>query len=411
MTSLVVAALLAAGAAAQEPPAPDASDLLDALLAGLLGQQEEETPEALQARVAEVGGVPFRAAVPLNYLEPAGLASYLRQLVDAEYPPELADADARTLAAFGLLDPGTDLRAVRTKLLLENVVGFYDDRPGHRRLFAVSDTRSLTPTNRIVLVHELRHALQDQYADLHAALPKSVGDFDDRRIALMSVLEGDATLVMMRYLEGLFPLGGALGDAALPVPPIEGVPAVLRDQLARPYVDGLNLARALHERGGWAALREAWSKPPRSTEQVLHSDKLFAREEPREVVIPWSPAGGRVLAEGVLGELLAGTLLGGGGAATEGWGGDAYRTWDLNGATLLVWRAVWDTPQDEAEFRDALRARFEPSHGPGVQKGPFRAFTRTPWRLAVGGPPGTVLLVSSDAGAAFERAIAELGAR
>ena len=408
MKRLALAALVAVGAAAQEPPAPDTNDLLEALLSSLLGQEEGETPEALQARVAEIGGVAFRAPVPLNYLDSAGLEGYLRELVEVEYPREQAEADARTLIAFDMLEPGTDLRVVRTRLLLDNVVGFYDDRPGHKRLFAVTDTQRLTPTNRIVMVHELRHALQDQYADLHGILPKSIGDFDDRRIAFMSVLEGDATLVMVRYLQELFPFGDALTDATLPVPPIEGAPPVLRDQLVRPYVDGLALARTFYERGGWAALRDAWSRPPRSTEQVLHPEKLFAGEQPQEVAIPWSPLGGRVLAEGVLGEMLAGTLLGGDGLATAGWGGDLYRSWDLGGGTLLVWRAAWDTPSDEAEFREALRVRFEASHGPSVQKGPFRVFTRMPWRVAVGGPPGAVLLVSSDAPAAFEAAIGGL---
>ena len=408
MRGLVLALLVAAGAAAQEPPPPDPSELIDALLSSLLGEQDADTPETLQARVAEVGGVPFRAAVPLNYLDPAGLEAYLRQLLDAEYPEAVAEADARTLIAFDLLPHGSDLRGLRARLLLENVIGFYDDRPGQKRLFAVSRTQQLTAMNRIVLVHELRHALQDQYADLHGVLPRSIGDFDDRRLAFMSILEGDATLVMMRYLGDLLPIGDALQDAALPMPPVEGAPPVLRDQLVRPYVDGLALARALHERGGWNALREAWSRPPRSMEQVLHPEKLFAEEPPRDVVLSWAPTEGRQLAEGVLGELLAGTLLGADGPASAGWGGDSYRSWDVGGRTLLVWKSVWDTPGDEAEFREALRARFEASHGPSVQKGSYRVFTRRPWRVALGGPGGAVLLIASDAPDEFEAALEKL---
>lgn len=408
MRRLVLAVLVAAGAAAQEPPPPDPSELIDALLSSLLGEQDAGTPEALQARVAEVGGVPFRAAVPLNYLDPAGLEAYLRQILDAEYPEAVAEADARTLIAFDLLPQGSDLRGLRARLLLENVIGFYDDRPGQKRLFAVSRTQQLTAMNRIVLVHELRHALQDQYADLHGVLPRSIGDFDDRRLAFMSILEGDATLVMMRYLGDLLPIGDALQDAALPMPPVEGAPPVLRDQLVRPYVDGLALARALHERGGWNALREAWSRPPRSMEQVLHPEKLFADEAPRDVVLSWAPPDGRRLAEGVLGELLVGTLLGADGPASAGWGGDSYRSWDVGERTLLVWKSIWDTPGDESEFRDALRARFEASHGPSLQKGSYRVFTRRPWRVGLGGPVGAVLLIASDAPDEFEAALETL---
>jgi hypothetical protein len=262
--------------------------------------------------------------------------------------------------------------------------------------------------NRIVLVHELRHALQDQYADVHGALPRSVGDFDDRRLAFLSLLEGDATLVMTRYLERMFPAAGALSELPLPDPPVAGAPPVLRDQLVRPYVAGLGLAREIERRGGWAALREAWSSPPRSSEQVLHPEKYFAGETPLTVAMPWQPEGGRLLLEGTLGEVFIGTLLGTEGEATHGWGGDLYRSWDVGGRTLLVWRALWDTPRDEAEFRAALLARFEATHGPGLQMGAFRVSTRGAWRIAIGGPPGATLLVSSESPQAFQSAIAAL---
>jgi hypothetical protein len=393
--------------AAQEPPA-DASELLDALLLGLLEDHAEPSPEALQAQVAEIGGIAFRSPVSVDYLDRAGVERYLGELIDTEYPAELASADARTLVAFDLLPAGTDLRALRARLLIENVVGFYDERPGRKRLFAISSDRSLTPMNRIVLVHELRHALQDQYADVHGALPRSVGDFDDRRLAFLSLLEGDATLVMTRYLERLFPAAGALSQLSLPDPPLAGAPPVLRDQLVRPYVAGLGLAREIERRGGWGALREAWSSPPRSSEQVLHPEKYFAGEAPLPVSIPWQSEGARLLLEGVLGEILIGTLLGAEGEATRGWGGDLFRTWDVDGRTLLVWRALWDTPRDEAEFRAALLARFGASHGPGEQQGRFRVSTRGEWRVAIGGAPGATLLVAADAPRAFEFALAAL---
>ena len=73
----------------------------------------------------------------------------------------------------------------------------------------MSEDRSFTPMNQIVLAHELRHALQDQYRDLYAYLGDDVGDFDDRRIAWMSLLEGDATLVMERFVKLRLGLGGA----------------------------------------------------------------------------------------------------------------------------------------------------------------------------------------------------------
>src|SRR4029453_10479707 len=107
------------------------------------------------------------------------------------------------------------------RLLEESLAGFYDDRPGRKKLYAVSDERRLTASNHLVLSHERRHALQGQHMDTHEALPPDVGDFDDRRMALLSLLEGDATLVMERFLMRRLPgLGDSVGDmGALSLPP------------------------------------------------------------------------------------------------------------------------------------------------------------------------------------------------
>jgi len=411
IAAVLLGALLLAGTVrAQEPPPVDASDIINTLLGGLLGFKDMTGPE-LQTEVAEVGGIPFRADVPLQYLTHAELARYLKDVLDDEYPEAQARADQRTLVAFGLLAPGTDLRAVRARLLEENVAGFYDERPGKKRLYAVSEDRRLTPTNQLILSHELRHALQDQYANVRAALPESVGDFDDRRIAFLSLLEGDATLVMERFL--LRRLPGVeekdLSGLSLPVPAVPGAPPVLADQLVLPYIVGRDFARAVWQRGGWDAMKAAWSRPPASTEQVLHPEKYFAGEAPQRVDIAYQPPGGKLLNEGVLGEMLVRTLLGeGSDAAAAGWGGDRFRVWDVGGKSLLAWRSAWDSPADLQEFRQALSARLAAERTAAGERGPFRIFSAPPWRFAAGEVGGTVVLVSSDDDRAFDAALAAL---
>jgi hypothetical protein len=388
---------LATGVAAQQPP-DDPSEIINALLGGLLGFREVTGPE-LQREVAEAGGIPFRSDVPLDYMSRGELLKYLNEVLDAEYPPDKALADQRMLVAFGLLDEGLDLRSLRARLLLENVAGFYDERPNKRRLYAVSEDRRLTPANQLVLSHELRHALQDQYAPIHDLVPDSVGDFDDRRMAVVSVLEGDATLVMEKFL--VKRLGGA-GDQdllglATPTPPVEGAPPVLRDQLVLPYIIGRSFAMALVKSGGWDAVKSAWSRPPESTEQVLHPEKFAAHESPRAVEPPYKPPSGRLMSDGVLGEVLTRTLLGeGSDAAAAGWGGDRYQVWDLSGKTLLVWRSVWDTSADTREFMEAALAAFRARYGAGQPREGFTTFTAGAWRFAWGERDGGVELYSSD---------------
>jgi hypothetical protein len=410
VSGYLLATLLAATAAAPPPSPNDMSDLLNTLLAALGGFREVNAKE-LQKEVAEAGGVPFRAEVPLDFLTRDALSAYLKEVLDSDYPPARALADERTLIALDLLPPRTELRAHRARLLEENVAGFYDERPGRKRLFAISEDRTLTPANQLVLAHELRHALQDQYADVHAQVPASIGDFDDRRLAYLSLLEGDATLVMERFLlrrlPGMPEDAGSMGSLSLPPNTLPGVPPVLQDQLVLPYLLGRDFARAIRERGGWAALREAWSRPPASTEQVLHPEKYFAAEPPRPPEGGYVPPGGRLINEGVLGEMLIRTLIGEGAeAAAAGWGGDLYRVYDVSGRTLLFWTSAWDTAADAREFLQSARTRFLARHGsPRVERG-FEVFGSGPWRFALAGPPGRVVLVSSDDAAALEAALA-----
>lgn len=398
---VLAGALLAgsAGAWADEPPDP--SELLDALLAAL-GGFRELTPAELEQEVADLGGVPFRSSVTFEYLDRAALSRYVHELLQQEYEPAEARADERTLSALGMLAAGTDLRAVRARLLEENVAGFYDMRPGKKRLYAISGQRKLTPANQVVLAHELRHALQDQYLDVHTMLPETVGDFDDRSLALLSLLEGDALLVMERFLtrrltggeESPFDTSGF----SLPATALGDAPAILRDQLVMPYTLGRSFVAAVHAKGGWPAVRSAWNAPPKSSEQVLHPEKYAAGEPPRDVDPGPAPAGGRQIADGVLGEAFIGTLLGGQSAtAAAGWGGDHFRTWDVGGKTLLAWRSVWDTETDAREFRDALGTTLGTRGQARPDRRGFRVVVATPWTVAWRAEAdGAVTLLSSD---------------
>jgi len=393
------------------------SDLVNALLGSLMGATELSGPQ-LQEEVARVGGVPFRRDVPIDYMTHDELVRYLDGLLDDEYPEAVARVDERLLGAFDLLEPGTDLRELRRHLLEENVAGFYDERPDRRRLYAVSDDRSLTPMNQIVLAHELRHALQDQYENLDASLSDDIGDFDDRRLAFMSLLEGDATLVMERFVQDRLGLSGlglgdasgglAMGDAAegldagLGMPglfDVPGAPPVVRDQLVMPYLAGRELARAILDAGGPEAMVDAWRRPPTSTEQVLHPRKYLSREAPRPVIPRPDPPAGRLLAQGVLGELQARTLVeqSDPAPAAAGWGGDAWRLWDAGGRTALVWTSVWDSADDAVEFGAALRARFARRYGEASSRGAWSIFRRADgWQFAVRTTGETVDLRSTE---------------
>jgi len=205
-------------------------------------------------------------------------------------------------------------------------------------------------------------------------------------------------------LDGFLGDPGALStlDTGLAMPglfDIPGAPPVLRDLLILPYLVGRDLARAVVASGGAEAMIAAWERPPESTEQVLHPEKFLSREAPRPVVPRPDPGAGRLLAQGVLGELLLRTLLDqeGEAPATSGWGGDAWRLWDTGGPTVLVWKSVWDPPDDAAEFEAGLRARFARRQEALPSRGEWSVYRRSDgWLFGVRRQGDEVDLRSSD---------------
>ena len=108
----------------------------------------------------------------------------------------------------------------------------------------------------------------------------------------------------------------------------------------------------------------------------------------------------------MLGELLLRTLVENAGeAATEGWGGDGWRLWDVRGRTALAWRSEWDSAGDAEEFHAALRARFARRGAPSSRAG-WEVFPgRGGRRFAVRRAGDAVDLVSADDGALFDRLV------
>jgi hypothetical protein len=381
---------------------------IETLLERLLGLGEISSSE-LQCLVEDAGGIFFRSPVEIDFLSNDGLKAYLREVLESEYPPERAEADARMLTAFDLLEAGTDLAALRLRLLEQNIAGFYDERPNRRRLYAVSEDRSLTPMNQLILSHELRHALQDQYVRVHDLLPEEIGDFDDRRLALMALLEGDATFVMAKFLTRRLAQAHEaapdVSDFTMPVVAMPGAPDVVRDQMELPYSMGLPFVRDLWRRGGWDAVKAAWAHPPDSTAEVLHGDEDPARHRGPMPGSAYRPKGGRRLIDGVLGEAFSRTLLRGADEAAAGWAGDRFEVWDESGRTLLIWHSRWRDDGHAKSFRAALAARYARSHAAAGTEHDWSVLRKAGWTVAHTRRGADVWLISSDDRGDLKRAL------
>jgi hypothetical protein len=379
---ILTAALLASSLASSAPQLSEAemSEALDRI--GALLGLPPVSPAELKKRVAEVGKLPFQKEVPVNFMSRDELARYIRELFDEEYPLDFAEREERMLRGFGFLKEGQDLRTIREKVLGENVAGFYDERPSVKKLFAISSGESLNLMNQLVLSHELRHAIQDQHVVIREKLNVQ-SDYDDRRLAGLSLFEGDASILMEQYLSSgatsnqpevanLFQIfskslsGEEIAAMFAAGPSLRTAPPVVQEQLIAPYFDGRNLAAAIFAKGGFALMNQKLERPPRSMEQVLHPEKYLDspgnEDEPVEVALP-EAARSKPDFDGTLGEFLIRVLLRAGpegeaaADAAAGWGGDRYAVLEVGqGSYRLLWRSVWDSEEDAREFRDVLKA-------------------------------------------------------
>jgi hypothetical protein len=151
---------------------------------------------------------------------------------------------------------------------------------------------------------------------------------------------------------------------------MSALPPFITATLLFPYTEGQKFISALYERGGntWTLPNLAErTRPPTSTEQILHPQKWIDVEEPDPVTLPEPPPGYGRLTAGTFGEFQTAKWVGlagpGGADVAAGWGGDHYALYRDGDDELLIMRWVWDTPADEQEFaavlQDVLKAAGE----------------------------------------------------
>ena len=326
----------------------------------------------IETQVQQLRGLTATTQVPRFVLDPAGLCAFFRTEIATENPPALVAATERLYKALGLLPADSSLNALELNLLASQVVGFYDEKT--KRMYVVSTTGEIGPTQQITYAHEFDHALQDQTFGLKKVVP-DVKDQGDRSTARTMLVEGDATLLMSLWAQGnltaaqLAQIAGSTDPAAQAA--LDATPPILKEPLLADYTSGLTLAL-----GAWQTTRSfdgvnaLFRNPPDTTEQVLHPDKLASREPAVVVTIPKDLAtrlgkGWTVSLQDTLGELVLGILVrtgkpDAGTDPAQGWGGDRVALVEgPNGATAAIVDTAWDTTQAADAYFAAIQPLVE----------------------------------------------------
>lgn len=322
---IVAAPILAAALSAVALPAATAAPV--------------EGAPALTLTASRLSGLPVKRPVPVRIVSKDALQRLARRTLDREYPVARQAYDQRLYRALGLLPPTASLRRILVDVHVRGVRALYDPRT--RVVYA----RRGAP--RRTVVSELVRALQDQ-------------SFDLRRTAGLRRRDRDRALAAGAVFDGA---------AALGVGPTRTV-ASKHGSRARTFValestflaeGGLRLTATLDEVGGPGVVRDALRRVPRTTEQLLHVDKLLRREQPKPVALPAEAAGFSLRGADTFGEVDVRAFLATHGAtgldrAAEGWGGGRSAVYSGPGLTAAAIVLAWDEATDADEWAQAVAA-------------------------------------------------------
>jgi hypothetical protein len=216
-------------------------------------------------------------------------AYVVRQMNEDKNPGERY-AGQRSAEAFGLIPKGFDLDSFMVDLLTEQIAGLYDPK-AHE--FYIADWIPLAD-QRMVMAHELTHALEDQHFQIEDWV-KAARPNDDAELAREAVLEGSAMAAMvdfllqgsgrsLRDLPDFDPsmLVGDLADSA----GLQKAPQFIKDTLIFPYFGGLKFSASILTPSGWSSLPGVFTKPPVSTQQILHPALYLSGKIPAKVELP-----------------------------------------------------------------------------------------------------------------------------
>ena len=320
----------------------------------------------LKKAVVQIGRLGFKTELPVRYINKKQLEQYILRVLDQDYPDEMAEKDAFFLYTMGFVEKKINIKKIRKRILINNISGLYNERT--KELYALTEYRTINRINSLVIIHELRHAIQDQHYNLSQVLGQ-LSDFDDRKLAVLAAVEGDAPLVMVEY--GGFNtevMTSYNADALMSFSPLSNTavlynyPDILKHQLTMPYIAGLKFSHFILKKKKWKAVNFILKSPPVSSEQVLHPEKYLKNEKPRKIEIGYKPQDYTLYHSGVIGEFYLGVLIKSEGDfidLAEGWGGDKFEIYRKPSGYILVWESSWDRDKFAGTFMVVFKQFIE----------------------------------------------------
>jgi len=335
------------------------------------------------ARVEYLRQREFKHSVPVEVMSREEYQNQTSSNTDTE--SAFAQWNNQVWEGLWIVGENTNAQTALSSTSGSAVAGFYS--PSRDEIMIITPDPSEPTISNATLIHELVHALQDQYIDLtDPTYYQGVDGTQDSSLAVSGLIEGEANYVEANYADRC---GGAWSCVSTPDSGGGTSPGTINLgiflTIFHPYSDGPVWVNDVVDEGGWDALEARYQDVPASTEQIIHR----TTDEPAPIdftdngVNGWSSFpdqgvdGADTVGEASIfamfwyqsrnyGAGIIDTVIAADGkydaydyrsTPSSGWGNDLlvpYKQGSGDDADYgYVWKTKWDTQQDATQFRQA----------------------------------------------------------
>jgi hypothetical protein len=339
------------------------------------GKTAQAEADRILAEIAATRNLPVTGPVNVDVVDKAGIREFAKRSLYEHTTPAEMQLLGRVQASLGVIPRGEDPERIVLDLLEDGVAGFYD--PKAKTLFIGDFVDKATLS--MVVGHEIAHGLQDMHFDL-TKHQEPLRHRSDQESARRFLIEGEAQATYLAWVSGHGGLNtiddgvlDAMGNQVLDLAALASTYPILVRSLQLPYADGTATVMRLVRDRGWESVDALYQQLPESSEQMLHIDKLLARELPipakldpaavqglvPDATLAWHDSLGEAELLAMLAHVQRSTVAR---RAAAGWGGDHYVALErpsrqggaAAGVPMIVAVTVWDTEDDAEEFEEVF---------------------------------------------------------
>ncbi len=227
--------------------------------------------------------LPIKHPVKCKVQSKQQVEQYLRETIDTKVPDIKLANEEKLFKKIGVIPRDYNYKEEIVKLYTSQLAGYYEPVSEYYVMAGWMPEMMQMP----IAVHELTHALQDQYYNLDKFLDPE-NSTSDESLARSAVVEGDATVVMYDYFNqqsGLPRLAEQADVRSLVFQAVASsnmiggfkeAPRSMQAFLLFPYTSGLNFSHYFLRREGYSGLNKIFNRIPKTTQEILHPEHYQA---------------------------------------------------------------------------------------------------------------------------------------